>query len=134
MKKYVKEFFHIGAMFAGLGPIIYGIIALTTPSSVSDGKTVFIAIVSTYILAFLHAGASVFNRIEHWPLTKSAFFHMLTLYVSYLGCYLVNSWLAFDIMNVIWFTVIFVAIYAVVWIAVVVSIKTVSKKLNKNLK
>ena len=134
MKKYVKEFFHIGAMFAGLGPIIYGIIALTTPSSVSDGKTVFIAIVSTYILAFLHAGASVFNRIEHWPLTKSAFFHMLTLYVSYLGCYLVNSWLAFDIMNVIWFTVIFAAIYAVVWIAVVVSIKTVSKKLNKNLK
>ena len=41
---------------------------------------------------------------------------------------------SFDIMNVVWFTVIFAAIYAVVWITVVVSIKMVSTKLNKNLK
>ena len=125
MKKYVKEFFHIGFMFAGLGPIIYGIIALTTPSAVSDGKTVFVAIVSTYLLAFIQAGASVFNRIENWPLAKSLFFHLATLYVAYLTCYIVNSWLPFDIMNIVWFTLIFLVVYAVVWMTVYFSIKAV---------
>lgn len=134
MKKYVKEFFHIGFMFAGLGPIIYGIIALTTPSAISDGKTVFIAIISTYLLAFIQAGASVFNRIESWPLAKSLFFHLATLYVAYLTCYIANSWLPFDIMNIVWFTLIFLGVYAVVWLTVYFSIKATSKKLNKNLK
>ena len=133
MKKYVKEFFHIGFMFAGLGPIIYGTIALTTPSAVSDGKTVFVAIVSTYLLAFLQAGTSVFNRIENWPLAKSLFFHLATLYVAYLTCYVVNSWLPFDVMNIVWFTLIFLVIYAVVWLTVYFSIKATSKKLNKKL-
>ena len=134
MKKYVKEFFHIGTMFAGLGPIIYGIIALTTPNAVNDGKTVFIAIVSTYLLAFIQAGSSVFNRIEGWSLPKGLFFHLTTLYVVYITCYLVNSWLPFDVMNIVWFTVIFLVIYAVVWLTVYFSIKATSKKLNKNLK
>ena len=134
MNKYVKEFFHIGFMFAGLGPIIYGIIALGTPAAMSDGKTVFVAIVSTYLLAFLQAGASVFNRIESWSLAKSLFFHLLTLYAAYLACYIVNSWLPFDAMNIVWFTVIFLVIYAVVWLTVYFSIKATSKKLNKSLK
>ena len=120
-------------MFAGFGPIIYGIIALTTPSAMSDGKTVLVAIVSTYLLAFMQAGASVFNRIESWPLAKSLFCHLATLYVSYLACYLVNSWLPFDVMNIVWFTLIFAVIYAVVWLAVYVSIKVTSKKLNSRL-
>ena len=121
-------------MFAGFGPIIYGIIALIVPSVMVDSKTVFVAIISTYLLAFMHAGASVFNSIEHWPMAKSLFFHLFTLYVSYLACYLVNSWIPFDIMNVVWFTLIFAVIYAVVWIIVVLSIKATSKSLNKKLK
>ena len=134
MKKYLKEFLHRGLMFSGFVPVIYGLIVLFNTSAVVDGKMVFIAIVSTYLLAFMHAGASVFNNIESWPMAKSLFFHLATLYVSYLVCYLVNSWLPFDIMNVVWFTVIFTVIYAVVWISVVLSIKATSKKLNKKLK
>lgn len=134
MNKYFKEFMHRGLMFAGFGPIIYGIVALINPQAMVDGKTVFVAILSTYLLAFMHAGASVFNSIQNWPLVKSLFFHLLTLYVSYLTCYLVNSWLPFDIMNVVWFTVIFAVIYAVVWVTVVISVKVASKKMNEHLK
>ena len=134
MNKYFKEFLHRGLMFAGFGPVIYGIVAILAPNAIVDGKTVFVAILSTYLLAFIHAGVSVFNSIEHWPLAKSLFFHLFTLYLSYLVCYLVNSWIPFDVMNVVWFTVIFAAIYAVVWTIVVLSIKATSKSLNKKLK
>ena len=134
MNKYLKEFMHRGLMFAGFGPIVYGIVAMFSPQAMADGKTIFIAIVSTYLLAFMHAGASVFNSIEHWPMAKSLFFHLFTLYVSYLACYLVNSWIPFDVMNVVWFTVIFVVIYAVIYTIVILSIKATSKSLNKNLK
>ena len=70
MNKYVKEFLHRGLMFSGLGPIIYGIIALTTPSAMSDGRAVFVAIVSTYLLAFIQAGTSVFHTVESWSAVK----------------------------------------------------------------
>ena len=134
MKKYVKEFFHIGAMFAGFGPIIYAIIALTTPNAVSDGKTVFIAIVSTYLLAFIQAGSSVFNRIEGWSLPKGLFFHLTTLYVVYITCYLVNSWLPFDASVIVKFTISFAALYFIIWGIVYALVKHESKKLNKKLK
>lgn len=134
MKKYVKEFFHIGAMFAGFGPIIYAVIALTTPAAMSDGKTVFIAIISTYLLAFLQAGSSVFNRIEGWSLPKGLFFHLTTLYAAYITCYLVNSWLPFDALVIVKFTIAFVVLYLAVWGIVYALVKHESKKLNKNLK
>ena len=138
MKKYVKEFLHRGLMFGGFGPIILGVIYAILEKFIEDfslnGVQLLIAIVSVYLLAFLQAGASVFNRIESWSLPKSLFFHLLTLYAAYLACYIVNSWLPFDAMNIVWFTVIFLVIYAVVWLTVYFSIKATSKKLNKSLK
>ena len=77
MNIYTKEFFHRGLMFGGFGPIILGIIyfilSLTIPNFALRGAEVLIAIVSIYLLAFIHAGASVFNQIEKWPLAKSLF-------------------------------------------------------------
>ncbi len=133
MNKYVKEFLHRGLMFSGLGPIIYGIIALATPSAMSDGRAVFVAIVSTYLLAFIQAGTSVFHSVENWSAVKSAFFQLVTLYVTYLACYLVNFWLAFELAVVGIFTLVFVIVYLAVWLVVYVSVKTMSKKLNSKL-
>ena len=134
MKKYVKEFLHRGLMFSGLGCIIAAIIISSEPGLMHDGKSVLTAIVSTYFLAFIHAGTSVFHSIESWSAVKSAFFQLLTLYVSYLACYLVNSWLNFDMAVVGIFTLVFVVVYVAVWLTVYFSIKATSKKLNKNLK
>ena len=87
-------------MFGGFGPIIAGIVffilGCTIPNFSLTGQQVFLAIVSIYLLAFIHAGVSVFNQIEHWPLAKSTLCHFACLYVAYSICYLVNNWIPFD--------------------------------------
>ena len=138
MNLYLKRFLQRGIAFGGFGPIIVGIIfyilSLTVEGFFLSGGEVLIAIVSTYILAFVQAGASVFNQIEEWPLAKCTFVHFLTLYITYVLCYLFNSWIPFDIRVVFVFTGIFAVVYFVVWLAVFISIKTVSKKLNKKIR
>lgn len=138
MNIYLKRFLQRGVAFGGFGPIIVGIvfyiISLTLEGFSLGGGEVFLAILSTYILAFVQAGASVFNQIEEWPQAKCTFVHFLTLYLAYVLCYLVNSWIPFDINVVLIFTAIFVAGYFIVWLAVFISIKAVSKKLNAKIK
>ncbi len=137
MKKYVVEFVKRGLVFGGFGPIIAGIVYLVLEFSVEgfslSGVQVFLAIVSTYLMAFLQAGASVFNQIEGWPLVKSLACHLTTYYVSYVGCYLLNSWLPFSVAAIGIFTAVFVGTYFIIWLSVYFSIKTVAKKMNKNL-
>ena len=138
MNIYLKRFLQRGIAFGGLGPIIVGIVfyilSITLEGFSLGGGEVFLAVLSTYILAFVQAGASVFNQIEEWPLAKCTFVHFLTLYLAYVLCYLLNSWIPFDINVVLIFTAIFAAGYFVVWLAVFISIKAVSKKLNAKIK
>lgn len=137
MNKYVKSFLHRGLIFAGFGPIIMGIIYLILSYTVKDfsldGKDAFMAILSTYLLAFVHAGSSVFNQIEHWSIMKSLFFHFTTLYAVYVGCYLINSWIPFNILVVAIFTLIFVATYFIIWLIVYLCVKSASKKMSKKI-
>ena len=138
MNKYVKEFFHRGLIFGGFGPIIFGIIIFivskTTDNLVLSGGEVLIGIVSTYLLAFVHAGASVFNQIEHWSTGKSLLCHLSTLYVAYSLCYLINTWIPFEPTVLLIFTLIFMVVYFVVWGIVYFSIKSTSKNFNAKLK
>lgn len=137
MNKYLKEFFHRGLIFGGFGPIVLGIIYAIVETSVADfslsGMQVLVAIVSIYLLAFVQAGASVFNQIEHWSLPKTLLCHFGTLYIVYVGCYLVNDWIPFSTSVLLIFTAIFVAVYFVVWTTVFVSVKIASKKLNQKI-
>ena len=138
MNIYLKRFLQRGIAFGGAGPLILGIIyyilSLAIDGFSLSGGEVLVAIVSTYILAFVQAGASVFNQIEEWPLPKSLLCHFGMLYIAYVGCYLLNSWIPFDINVVLIFTAIFAAGYLVIWLAVFVSIKAVSRKLNAKIK
>lgn len=138
MNKYVKEFLHRGLMFGGFGPIIFGIIVFivskTTENFILEAGEVFIGIVSIYLLAFVHAGASVFNQIEHWSIGKSLLCHLSTLYVAYCLCYVANTWIPFEPKILLIFTAIFMVIYFVVWGIVYFSIKATSKKFNAKLK
>lgn len=137
MNKYVKSFLHRGLLFAGFGPIVAGIVYFcislsAEPLSLTGGQ-MLLAIVSTYLLAFVHAGASVFNQIDEWPLAKSIFWHFASLYLAYVTCYLVNTWIPFEWIALAIFTGVFVGIYLVVWLVVFVSIKLTEKRLNKKL-
>ncbi len=137
MNKHVKEFFHRGLIFGGFGPIVLGIVLLAI--SMAGGtvaltaKDYFLSTVSIYLLAFIHAGASVFNQIEHWRLPKSLFIHFSVLYVAYSLCYIVNTWIPFEPEVLLIFTAIFVVTYFAVWLTVVIILKLISKKLNKKL-
>ena len=138
MNKYLKAFLHRGLIFGGFGPIILGVIYAILDSTLPDfslnGRQILVATVSIYLLAFFQAGASVFNQIESFSLPKSLLCHMSTLYVAYVVCYLINSWIPFDPKVLLIFTLIFLIGYFSVWTIVVVSIKLTTRKLNRKLK
>ena len=134
----VRDFFFRGLLFGGFGPIIAGIVFLVLHFTLKDltltGLQVFTTIVSTYLLAFVHAGASVFNQIESWPLAKSTLCHFGLLYIAYVLCYVINSWIPFEPLVLGIFTAIFAVGYAVIWLAVYVSIRVTVKRLNRSLR
>ncbi|MBQ9964600.1 MAG: DUF3021 domain-containing protein [Clostridia bacterium] len=137
MNQYLKQFLHRGLLFGGFGPIVvgivYGILEKTLPDFSLTGIQVLLAIVSTYVLAFVQAGASIFNQIEHWSIAKSLFFHFGSLYLAYVSCYVLNTWIPFQMNVVLIFTAIFVVLYAVIWGTVYGIIRLTSRKLNQKL-
>ena len=70
-----RDFFLRGCMFGGLGPVVLGIVYVILHHTLEDltltGTQVFLGILSTYVLAFIHAGSGVFHRIESWSPGKS---------------------------------------------------------------
>ena len=137
MNKYVKEFLHRGLVFAGFGPIILGIVFAILEGTVDGfslgGGEVLVAVLSTYAIAFVQAGASVFNQIEHWSLAKSLFFHFGSIYLVYVVSYLANTWIPFEPLAVLIFTAIFAVVYFVVWITVYLIVRGCEKKLNSKI-
>lgn len=138
MNKYVKEFLHRGMLFGGFGPIILGIVYWILSSSIKDfsiqGDDACLAIISIYLLAFIQAGASVFNQVEEWGIGKSLLVHFSTLFFAYSGCYLLNTWIPFEPMVLLIFAIIFIVIYFVVWLTVYLIVRATRNKLNRQLK
>ena len=112
MNKYVKEFLHRGLLFGGFGPVVVGIVFAILQYTVEGfslgGTQALLAIISTYLLAFVQAGVTVFNQIEHWSTVKSLLCHFGSLYAAYSVCYVANSWIPFEPMVLVIFTAIFV--------------------------
>lgn len=137
MNKHLKEFIHRGLVFGGFGPIILAIIYYVLSKTISNfslsGEEILLGTISIYLLAFVQAGATVFNQIEHWPITKSLLFHFGSLYIVYVLCYILNSWIPFKPMVLVIFSIVFIVIYFIIWITVFLSVKTFSKKINKKL-
>ena len=138
MNGYFKKFLHRGLVFGGFGPVVIGIIYFILQNTVENfslgGDEVFLAIISTYLLAFVHAGASIFTGIEEWGLAKSFACHFTVLYAAYAVCYLANDWIPRSLMGFLIFTGVFVGVYLLVWAIVVISLKAASKEFNKKLK
>ena len=137
MNGYVKSFLYRGLIFGSGGPIILGIIYAIISSSLADfslsGKEVMIGIISTYLLAFIQAGSSVFNQIEEWSTAKSLFFHFLTIYLAYVTCYVVNSWIPFEPIVIIIFSGIFSLTYLAIWLTVYLIVRKTQAQLNSKI-
>ena len=134
----VKEFFLRGLIFGGAGPLVLGIVYLCLHRALEDfslsGFEVFLGILSTYILAFIHAGSGVFHKIESWSPSKSCLCQMSLLYVSYVLCYVLNDWIPFEPIAIAVFTAIFVVGYGAICLTVYLSIKAYAKRLNRALR
>lgn len=137
MNKYFKEFLFRGMIFGGFGPIILGIVYYILSKTLNNfslnGSEVLLGIISTYLLAFVQAGVTVFNQIEHWSVPKSLLCHFGSLYIVYVFCYIVNSWIPFEWGIVGLFTAIFVVLYFIIWFTVYFIAKATGKKLNSVL-
>ena len=124
-------------MFGGFGPIVLGvifyIISLTVEGFSLTGSQVLLGIVSIYVLAFIQAGSSVFEQIEHWPVSKSLLCHFGLLYVTYSLCYLVNSWIPFEPLVLVIFTVIFTVAFFLIWGIVYLCVRAASRQLNEKI-
>lgn len=134
--KNLKDFLLRGLIFGGFGPIVFGVVCLfisLDEVAPFTGIDIFCAILSTYLLAFIHAGASVFNQIEEWSLAKSTGVHFLTLYVIYIVCYLINRWIPFNWAVIGIFTGIFAGLYLIIWLIVYLIVKKTTKQMNIKL-
>ena len=135
MKGNVKNFFIRGAMFAWGGPVILAIVwaALKAAGVVTEitVNEVVLGIITTTVMAFIAAGVSVVYQIENMPKAFARLIQMSVLYIDYLGFYLLNGWIP---INKIWlFTLIFVAIFAVIWFSIYIPTKLKVKKMNQML-
>ena len=138
MKKFVLEFFRRGFIAAGIGPIVLAIVYLILQHS-ADINTLTVhevcsGIFSLTTLAFIAGGMNAIYQVERMPLMTAILIHGGTLYIGYLGTYLLNDWLDFGVMPVIVFTAIFVVGYIVIWAIIYSIIKRNTAKLNEMLK
>lgn len=132
-----RDFFLRGCMFGGLGPVVLGIVYVILHHTLEDltltGTQVFLGILSTYVLAFIHAGSGVFHRIESWSPGKSCLCQLSLLYAAYVLCYALNDWLPFEPLAIAIFTAIFVGGYGLICLIVYLSVHAAAKKLNQSL-
>ena len=138
MNGYLKDFLHRGLIFGGFGPIVVAIVFMCISLADRDfsltASQILLATVSSYLLAFIQAGVTVFNQIEHWSTVKSLLCHFVTLYAAYSVCYVVNSWIPFEPMVLVIFSVIFAVLFLVIWTIVYLSVRATSKRFNSQLK
>lgn len=138
MNRYLKDFLHRGLIFGGFGPIVVAIvfmcISLADEGFSLTANQILLATVSSYLLAFIQAGVTVFNQIEHWSTVKSLLCHFVTLYAAYSVCYVVNSWIPFEPMVLVIFSAVFVLLFFIIWGIVYFSVRLTSKRFNSQLK
>ena len=138
MKKFVLEFVRRGFIATGLGPIVLAIVYLILKQFAAiDTLTVnqvCIGIFSLSALAFIAGGMNAIYQVERVPLMTAILIHGGTLYIGYLGTYLLNDWLDFGVIPIIVFTAIFVVGYIVIWAIIYSIIRRNTAKLNELLK
>lgn len=136
MKKFIHEFIRRGLMAAAGGPvvlaIVYGILGATgAADSLTPGEACM-GILSVTLMAFIAAGITAVYQVERLPIASAIAIHGGVLYLDYLIMYLLNSWIPKG--GIGFFTVIFIAGYALVWVSIYTSIKIKTERLNRKMR
>ena len=136
MKKFIHEFIRRGLMAAAGGPvvlaIVYGILGATgAADSLTPGEACM-GILSVTLKAFIAAGITAVYQVERLPIASAIAIHGGVLYLDYLIMYLLNSWIPKG--GIGFFTVIFIAGYALVWVCIYTSIKIKTERLNRKMR
>ena len=136
MKKFIHEFIRRGIMAAAGGPvvlaIVYGILGATgAADSLTPGEACM-GILSVTLMAFIAAGITAVYQVERLPIASAIAIHGGVLYLDYLIMYLLNSWIPKG--GIGFFTVIFIAGYALVWVCIYTSIKIKTERLNRKMR
>ena len=138
MKRIILEFSRRGLFAAGLGPIVLAVLYLFLQQQGAveflTVNEVCLGIFSLSTLAFIAGGMNVIYQIEQLPLMVAILIHGGVLYISYLGTYLLNSWLEWGVTPILVFTTIFVFGYFVIWVIIYSITKRRTEKLNELLK
>lgn len=138
MRKHALEFLRRGLMACGLGPMVLVIVylVLQRQCGVQDltVREVCMGIVSLSALAFIAGGMNVVYQMERLPLMAAILIHGSVLYVSYLGTYLLNGWLAWGTTPIVVFSGMFVLGYLAVWAVIYVITRRNTEKLNEKLR
>ena len=137
MKKFLKEFMLRGLICAAGGPlvlaIIYGILGATGAVVSFSPREVCLGILTITLLAFIAAGMTAIYQMEQLPLPTMILLHGGALYIAYILTYLINGWLASQLMPILVFSGIFVVGYALIWLIIYCIEKKKTAKLNKLL-
>lgn len=138
MKNKLQSFCLRGMIFGGFGPIVYALVMfvlfLFKVNTALDGKTVFLNVISTYLLAFICSGISIIWKEERLGLSLQILIHSLSLYICYLIVYLINDWVPKNIVILLIFTGCFFLGYSIICLIVFIVEKRRAKKLNSYLK
>ncbi len=138
MKKHIQEFFKIGLVACGGGPlilaIVYGILGAVGTVETVRVQTLVLGVLTSLLLAFIAGGISVVYRIEELPLMWASLIHACVLYLDYILIYLLNGWLKCEWLPLLVFTGIFLAGYILIWIFIYLSIRRNIRKLNEKMR
>lgn len=137
MKKYIVQFVLRGLLAASFGPlvlaVIYAILGAADIISVLRPGEVALGIISIAFMAFIAGGAPIVYEIERLPLFHAILIHGCALYLDYLILYLVNAWIPVDIKAIGFFTLIFIAGFALIWLGIYLFTRRKTTQLNKKL-
>lgn len=136
-ERIVNKFCLRGMMFASGGPLTYGIVMLILylcgEDTTSDGLMIFRGILSTSILAFLVAGASILWQEERLGLAGALVIHGLFLYISYFIVYVINGLIAIELKSIGIFTLVFIIFYSLLYIVLYTVERIKVGKINSGL-
>ena len=138
MKQYILEFIRRGLVACGFGPLVlvvlYVILQKEANLEMLTVSQVCLGIVSLSALAFMAGGMNVLYQIERIPLMLAILIHGSVLYLGYLGTYLINGWLEWDMTPVLVFSGIFAGCYLLIWGFIYFITKKRTDRLNACLK
>ena len=137
MKKNVLDFFRRGLIACGFGPLVlaalYLILQQQGTLQTLTVNEACLGIVSLAVLAFIVGGTNVVYQIEQLPLMVAILIHGGVLYVSYLGTYLLNGWLAWGTTPLLVFSAIFLLGYLAIWAVIYSVTRRNTETLNRLL-